>query len=64
MTDLLFVEFYSKVPCFLRPGEQLQEARRTSLPRGTETKGALKWAKPEEDSLEYRRNKLKPALNL
>lgn len=48
MIDLLLVEFYSKLPCFLLPGEQLQETC-TYLQRGTETKGSLKWAKPEED---------------
>lgn len=47
MTDLLLVQFYSKLPCFLLPGEQLQETS-TYLQRGTETKGTLKWAKPED----------------
>lgn len=63
MTDLLFVELYSKPPCFLPPGEQLQETTRTFSWRGTVTKGTLKWAEPEEDSAEYLRDKLKPALN-
>lgn len=49
MIDLLLVEFYSKLPCFLLPGEQLQETTCTYLQRGTETKGTLKRAKPEED---------------
>lgn len=49
MIDLLLAEFYSKLPCFLLSGEQLQETTGTYLQRGTGTKGTLRWAKPEED---------------
>lgn len=48
MIDLLLVEFYRKLPCFLLPEEQLQETTSTYLQRGTETKDTLKWAKPED----------------
>lgn len=48
MIDLLLAEFYGNLPCFLLPGEQLQETTCTYLQRGTETKGTLQSAKPED----------------
>lgn len=49
MTDPLLLEFHGELPRFLLPGEQLQETTCSYLQRGTETKGTLKSAKPEED---------------
>lgn len=49
MIDLLLDEFYNKLPRFLLPGAQLQETTCTYLQGGTETRGTLKWANPEED---------------